>query len=272
VGALLPFGPAWEWLGMAASHLLRLGTIKGKNGVLNALKHNKRTLQAERGAGANIDSSRTTLNYSLTEPGGAETIDRHAKVLMVQAGIDQPRVNQVMAVEIILSLPIDRHQQDTRPFFKDCFEWVERHIPGVLLSFDVHLDESAPHAHALTLPLVDNKMQGNKIMGGKGDLKRLNNLFHAEVARHYGLSRNETKRLTSKAKESLEKQVLSRLVTDSVMKSAIWPCVRDAVRHDPLPYAQLLGIECKRQPARYTGRSFVQIMTSKGKGKGINTI
>ena len=190
---------------MAASHLLRLGKVKGKNGVLNALKHNKRKLQAERGAGANIDSSRTLLNYSLTEPDSAETIDRHAKVLIVKAGIDQPRVNQVMAVEIIFSLPIDRHQQDTRPFF------------------DVHLDESAPHAHALILPLVDGTMQGNKIMGGKGNLMRLINIFHAEVARHYGLSRNETKRLTSKAKESLKRQVLARLLNDPVMRSIIWP-------------------------------------------------
>jgi len=57
------------------------------------------------------------LNFSLTEPDSAETIDRHAKVLMMQAaGIDQPHVNQVMTVEIIFSLPIDRHQKDTRPF------------------------------------------------------------------------------------------------------------------------------------------------------------
>jgi len=256
---------------MAASHLLRLGKVKGKNSVLNALKHNKRTLQAERGAGANIDPTRTPLNYSLTGSDSAETIDRHAKVLMVQAGIDQPRANQVMAVEVIFSLPIDRHQQDTRPFFKNCLEWVKQHIPGVMLSFDVHLDESAPHAHALILPLVDGTMQGNKIMGGKGNLMRLINIFHAEVARHYGLSRNETKRLTSKAKESLKRQVLARLLNDPVMRSIIWPCVRDAIHNDPVPYAQLLGIEHKRQPA-YTGRSFVQIMTSKGKGQEINTI
>lgn len=81
---------------MAGSHLFRMGTVKGKNGVLIALKHNKRTLQAERGAGVNIDPSRETpLNYSLTEPGSAEAIDRHAKVLMVQADIDRPRINQV---------------------------------------------------------------------------------------------------------------------------------------------------------------------------------
>ena len=42
---------------MASSHLLRLGTIKGKHGVLVAIKHNKRTLQNERGASANIDAT-----------------------------------------------------------------------------------------------------------------------------------------------------------------------------------------------------------------------
>ncbi|HMV13514.1 MAG TPA: plasmid recombination protein [Nitrosomonas sp.] len=257
---------------MAGSHLFRMGTVKGKNGVLIALKHNKRALQAERGASANINPFRTPLNYSLTKPDNAEAIDRHAKVLMVQAGIDQPRKNQVMAVEAIFSLPIDQHQQDTRPFFQCCMDWIVRNIPGVLLSFDVHLDETAPHAHALILPLVDNKMQGNKIMGGKGNLMRLINLFHAEVARYYGLSRNETKRLTNKAKQSLERQVLAKLEIDPVMKSLIWSCVRDAIHDNPLPFAQLLGIEQKL--AKYTGRSFVQIMTSKGKGEEIelNTI
>jgi plasmid recombination enzyme len=256
---------------MAASHLLRLGKVKGKNGVLSALKHNKRTLQAERGAGANIDPLRTSFNYSLTGSNTAEQIDRRAKVLMVEAGIDKPRKNGVMALEVIFSLPIDRHEQDTQPFFKDCLQWVKKHIPGVLLSFDVHLDESAPHAHALILPLVDNKMQGNRVMGGVGNLKRLISLFHAEVTRHYGLSRNESKKLNSKAKVSLESLVLLGLVNDAVMKSMIWPCVRDAIHDNPLPYAQLLGIEHKRQPASYTGKSFVQIMTSKGKGKGKET-
>ncbi len=257
---------------MAASHLLRLGKVKGRNGILNALKHNKRALQAERGAGANIDAFRTPFNYSLTIPDTAKQIDRHAKVLLVRAGIDKPRINQVMALEIIFSLPIDRHEQDTRPFFKDCLEWVKQHIPGVLLSFDVHLDESAPHAHALILPLVNNKMQGNQIMGGTGNLRRLINQFHLDVARHYGLSRNETKRYNSNDKAFIEKQVLSKLNADPVMKSNIWPCVRDAIHNDPLPYAQLLGIEQTQQATKTKRRSFAAIMASQGKGKETNAI
>ena len=104
---------------MAASQLLRLGTIKGKNGVLEALKHNKRELQAERGADAHIDVTKTPLNYCLAGDDTPSKIAIHAKVQMLQAGIDTPRKNGVMAVEVVFSLPIDRHQQDTNPFFED---------------------------------------------------------------------------------------------------------------------------------------------------------
>jgi hypothetical protein len=247
-----------------------MGKVKGKIGILNAAKHNKRTLQAERGAGANIDAFRTPLNYSLTDPATAEQIDRTAKVLMVKAGIDKTRKNQVMALEIIFSLPINRHQQDTRPFFQDCMDWTQQNIPGVLLSFDIHLDESAPHVHALILPLVDGRMKGNEIMGGKGNLMRLINRFYADVAVNYGLSRNQSKYLAGKQKEGIEQQVLNRLANDTVMKSVIWPCVRDAIRKDPLPYAQLLGVN--QQPGNGKRKSFVQIMTANGKGKAINAI
>ena len=134
---------------MAASHLIRLGKIKRDNGILVALKHNKRTLQNERGASANIDAARTSLNYSLASDDTPDAIARHAKVEMLKAGIEKPRINCVRAVEVVFSLPIDRHQQDTKPFFTACYGWVEQTFAGELLSFDVHLDESAPHAHAL---------------------------------------------------------------------------------------------------------------------------
>ncbi len=254
---------------MASSHLLRLGTIKGKNGVLIALQHNKRTLQLERGASANIDATRTSLNYCLASDGTPQEIATHAKVQMLTAGIEQPRKNGVMAVEIIFSLPIDRHQQDTKPFFMDCLKWVKENFAGELLSFDVHLDESAPHAHAVILPLIDGKMQGNKLIGGQGNLMRLLNLFHSEVAKRYGLSRSDKKRLSEVDKQSIVKLVLSRLKADSVMLSAIWACVRDAISHDPMPYAQMLGIDKPHQDCSKVKKSFVDIKRSKGKGSFI---
>ena len=65
---------------MASSHLLRLGTIKSKNGVLVAMQHNKRTLQVERGASANVDATRTSLNYSIASDNNPEAIALQAKI------------------------------------------------------------------------------------------------------------------------------------------------------------------------------------------------
>ena len=251
---------------MAASYLIRLGVVKGKSGVLVALKHNKRELQAERGADAHIDVTRTTLNYCLAGDSTPSAIATYAKVQMVKAGIDTPRINGVMAVEVIFSLPIDRHQQDTKPFFADCLAWVKKEFAAAeLLSFDVHLDEAAPHAHALILPLMDGKMQGSAMIGNRGDLMRRINQFHKDVAGRYGLSKSDRKRLTSTDKQELEKLVLACLKNDTAKQSSIWPCIRDEIHKNPLPFAQMLDIELTK-PAHKASKSFVDIKRSKGKG------
>lgn len=252
---------------MAASHIIRLKAMHGKNIILDALKHNKRTLQAERGASGNIDATKSHLNYSLTGDDTPEQIAMHAKVQMVKAGIDNPRSNQVMGVEIVFSLPIDHHTHETRQFFTDCFAWVKLSFGGELLSFDIHLDESAPHAHAVILPLVDGKMQGSNMIGGTGNLRRLINLFHTGVARHHGLSRNESKRLSAMDKQSLSVLVLRHLKTDAIMQSTIYPCVRDLIALNPLPFAQMLSI--KVAESKVAVKSFVDIKRSKGRGSFI---
>lgn len=228
---------------MASSHFFRIGKLKSNNGILKALKHNKRELQAEHGAPANIDVTRTPLNYALAGLSDATAIDRHAKAQMVYAGIDKPRKNGVMAVEVVFSLPIGRHQQDTKLFFTDCYEWILKTFAGVLLSFDVHLDESAPHAHAVILPLIDEKMQGHAMVGNRGNLYRLISEFHGEVGAKHGLNRRDTARLNQTDRESVARKVLRQLSSDSVLQSSVWGCVRDAISKDPIPYAQMLGLQ-----------------------------
>lgn len=229
---------------MASSHIIRLGKIKGDFGVSSALKHNKRTLQIKHGVSPHIDAVRTSLNYSLLNNDSPEAIAMHARIQMVKAGINKPRKNGVMAVEIIFSLPTDRHAQNTKPFFNDCFEWVKLNFAGELLSFDIHLDEAAPHAHALILPLIDGKMQGNRMVGSTGNLMRLINKFHLDVARRYGLSKNDKARLSATDRQNLANFVLAHLkrVNDPVMKSCVWSCIRDLIGKDPLPFAQMLSI------------------------------
>lgn len=255
---------------MAGSLLIRYGSVTGSNGVLVAMQHNKRTLPNDK---EHIDATRTHLNYSLVNAETPEAIAIHAKVQMLKAGIEKPRKNGVMAVECIISLPIDRHAQDTKPFFSDSFEWVKLNFAGELLAFDIHLDESAPHAHAVILPLIDGKMQGDKVKGGIANIRRLNSKFHTDVACHYGLSLSEAKRLSAMDKQTLDKLVITRLENDNdaAMKSSVWHCFRDLIRKDPLPFAQMLSIKLTAT-TRAKGKSFVQIMTSKGKGSNTNPI
>lgn len=248
---------------MSTSHFIRLGKIKGKNGVLVALKHNKRTLQAEHGTGSNIDFNRTPSNYALTGLDTPENIAKYARQLMFEAGIEKTRANGVMAVEIIFSLPINRHNQDTSTFFTSCHDWVITSLDGILLSFDIHLDEAAPHAHAIILPLINGKMQGSGLVGGTGNLMRLINLFHKDVGCNYGLSRSVNKRLNQSDKKSLTKDVLFRLRGDPAMQSAIWSIIRDLIAEQPLRFAQLLSIKA---PLKTNNKSFVDYKRAKGKG------
>lgn len=229
---------------MASSHIIRLGKLKGENGVLEALRHNKRTLPAKRGVSTHIDATRTTLNYSLVNNDSPDAIALHAKVQMLKAGIKKPRKNGVMGVEVIYSLPNDRHHHDTKPFFTDCYEWTKYNFGGELLAFDIHLDEAAPHAHAIILPLIDCRMQGNSMVGSTGNLMRLINKFHLDVASRYGLSKSDKARLSATDKQAIAKLVLAHLKNrnDLVMQSCVWSCIRDLIGKEPLPFAQMLSI------------------------------
>ncbi|TCV85872.1 MobV family relaxase [Sulfurirhabdus autotrophica] len=248
---------------MAASQLLRIGKLKGSGRLLVAAKHNRRTIQAELGADSHIDATRSCLNYSLV---GAETpalIASQAKDLMLNAEISKLRKDAVQGIEIIFSLPPAKHQEDTRQFFYDCMTWTCKHFGGVILSFDVHLDEAAPHAHALILPLENGRMIGSDMVGNRKHLRALQDSFYIHVASKHGL-RKPNRKLLGFAKTDTEQAILNHLKNDSVMLSACWPLVRDLVHQDPFPFAELLGIK----PARKRdNRTFTQIMISKGKGQ-----
>lgn len=248
---------------MEHAQLLRVGSIVDKRGgILGAMKHIKRALPNEKG---HIDSTRTPLNYSLTGDASADAIARHAKAQMIIAGIEKPRKNAVMAVEVVFSLPIDRHQQNTHPFFNDCLEWTQKTFVCELLSFYVHLDESAPHAHAIILPLIEGKLQGDKIKGDRANVTRLQDDFFESVAKHHGLIRANNTRLNKAVKQESEALVLKRLESDTVMRSSIWQIVRDDIRNNPFPYAQILGVDIPLNEKKRV-KSFLDHKRSKGKG------
>ena len=85
------------------------------------------------------------------------------------------------------------------------------------------------------------------------------------MAQLHGLSKSVRQRLSVTDKDHYAKRVMEALKGDPVMESSVYPCFRDAVYQDPLPYAQMLSI--KLIPVKSTKvKSFVDHKRSQGKG------
>jgi hypothetical protein len=246
----------------ADSGFFRIGSVNNAGGgLLPALRHNKRDLPEK----THIDPNRSPLNYCLHHVGDENTpqaINRAVNVILAQHDI-KPRKNACIAIECLFSLPANREHQNTRPFFEACFEWIKTALAGIVLSFDVHLDEAAPHAHALILPLLDGRLQGDKIKGNVSNIRKLRESFMAQVGRKHGLE--APKRLTQTQRDQLATAVLRAYANDPVKKSIGWTVFSDGIKRDPQPHAALLGIIIDNAPKR-KNKTFVGIMTSKGKG------
>lgn len=83
-----------------------------------------------------------------------------------------------------------RQQQDD--YFKAALRWVAGKFGGMqnLVSAVIHRDETTPHMQILLTPVVDGKLQANKILGGPAGLSRLQDEF-AESVKAHGLRRGE---------------------------------------------------------------------------------
>ncbi|MGL4767201.1 MAG: plasmid recombination protein [Formosimonas sp.] len=233
--------------------IFRYGSVnQSKGGLLPALRHNKRALP-ERG---HINAAKSHLNYALTAEETPEQANTRANVLFAANDI-RPRKNAVVAIEVIFSLPVTRQGQNNSVYFAACSEWVKTAFEGVLLTFDVHLDEAAPHAHALILPVVGGKLEGRRIAGSLKAVHARQRSFYECVGKKHGLGQKV--KLTQAEKKRLSDAVLAALKDDPMTRSAVWDDLKDLVRHAPERFAARLGITL--QKVRNTSKTMASTMT-----------
>lgn len=254
---------------MSGAAFLRVKKLKGSNIITVAARHNKREIQAELGATGSIDSTRSGLNQTLAGPAAASDVGQLAKELMAAVGITKLRKDAVQALEIVFSLPTGSAIDDTT-YFSDCAAWAADCLGGVTLSVDVHRDEAQPHCHVLLLPLVDGRMDGSNLIGGRQKLMAMHKQFHTVVAARYGLSKAPA-RLGGASKRAAATAVLKNMqeTGDSALQSAAWATIRDVIENDPGPFLVALGIE--QQAPKKKLRTMAAIFTSKGKGAAKET-
>ena len=265
---------AFDAVCMSGAGVMRVKKLKGNNIIVVAARHNRRVIQAELGATGSIDPTRSCLNETLIGPLTAADVGRLAKAKMAAAGVVKLRKDAVMSLEFVFSLP-PGHAIDDRAYFTACAAWVGATFGGAqnVLSVDIHRDESQPHCHVLALPLINGRMIGNKLIGGKQQLMALHKDFHAKVAALYGLNKAPA-RLIGTTKQAAAKAVLQKLqeTSDGALQSAVWAVIREAVERDPAPFMSALDIELKAAAKKL--KPFVDYVTSKGKGplKELNAI
>lgn len=252
---------------------LRINKLHGAHMVRVSSDHNLRTKHCPYLGTSKIlnhASAQIDVLHGSTSPQDVAAAALHRRE---QAGVKRLRKNQVVALEILVTLrPLAC--DDEAGFFQGSLAWVAEVFGGWpnILTAVVHHDEAAPHMHALVIPVIGNRMNGSALVGGPGRLRALRDSFQSEVCVHHRVSM-PAGALRGEGKLKATFAVLRRIELDDdpVMQSCIWMSVQELVKRDPRPFLQDLGIDHEQfRPTRRL-RSMTQIFISAGKGSRLRS-
>lgn len=229
---------------MTHAQFLRIKKLTGKAIIEVAARHNHREILAELGAapGGHIDPARVGLNRVLRGHGTAAAVASQAKMLMDAAGVKTLRKDAVRALEIVFSLPPES-SIDHALFFNESVQWVDQHFAAPVISAIVHNDEAAPHCHVLLLPLVDGRMVGSDLMGGRAKLQAMQSDFHSQVGQRHGLARQTAQKRPSAAiRQQAIDSAFDVLEANSGLSVAVLRALLGPHMADPAPLLLALGL------------------------------
>jgi hypothetical protein len=248
---------------IAEVQFLRVEKRASSNIITVAAQHNLRMLGLAHGP--HIDLRRTASNRVLRGADNVDGVVSMARALMQDAGVKLAK-NTVRMVEVLVSLPAST-TIDQNAYFEHAAQWVERYFPVPVLSAVVHLDEQAPHAHFLLLPLVDGRMKGSDLLGGPAQIRAMHADFHEQVGRHHGLARKASeKRLSAAGRGQAADAIIAALQSNPALlrDPDMVAAMRAAFGESPGGLLKVLGIEMPppiRKPKRKAASSFVAQMT-----------
>jgi hypothetical protein len=247
---------------MTHAQFLRIKKLTGKAIIEVAARHNHREILAELGqaSGGRINPTQTKFNRILHGHSTAAAVAADAKALMDTAGIKALRKDAVLGLEIIFSLP-SKPTIDQERFFNDSVQWASQYFAVPILSAIVHNDEAVPHCHVLLLPLVNGRMVGSDLMGGRGKLLAMQADFHAKVGEGHGLVRQGAAQKPASAairKQAVE-SAFKMLKANSGLSDAVLVALLAPHIIDPAPLLVALGVAMPTStPIKST---FVKMMT-----------
>lgn len=234
--------------------------------LLQAVKHNRRETQKERGSRSHIDPARSHLNRHIAGPALSADVVALAHTRMAGAGYKPLRHDYTQAYELLFSLPANTGI-DTGAYFMQCLQWAAAQFGfDNILSADEHHDESAPHMHILVLPMAGVRYMGSKLID-RVRLASLRDSF-AGLALSFGL-KEPTRRLHGAIKDATARLVLAHLEStqDTTLSSALWFTAKQDIERNPARYAAALGLVLPElaSPVKKV-KTLAELAVSRGKG------
>lgn len=242
---------------MAGYGIFRLS--KQTAGTINGLEREHNRTQADRTKyerghvfkSSEIDFNETNYNINLVR---GDHWEKTANDLINEAGCKRVRKDSIRVIDALYTASADAMKQmsfdEQMSFFKDCVLWHCRYLcdenPKNLINAVIHFDESVPHMHVSSVPIIENpdgshSLSAKKILGdgNRQHLHFLQDKFFEEVSSRYGLERGEVKETALEKRNHLtvqdykltERAAESLAVNQELTKAQkLLDCMREEIR------------------------------------------
>lgn len=162
--------------------ILRTAKLKSFGEIGGSLSHNYR--------------DRPTSNANPQQTPNNEHSLKNAELVMNAIKDKLPekrRKDAVLCIEYLITASPDWvgwNRLEEKKYFDDAKKWLEdRHGKDNVIATTIHRDESTPHLIAYVVPLVDEKLNAKKFLGGREKLSKMQTDFADKVGRSVGLVR-----------------------------------------------------------------------------------
>lgn len=246
---------------MSAAYLALKSLSKSAAHPLVAMRHNLREIAAEMGAASHIDPHRTQLNQVIHGRNSSQGIERTRSWVLNYLKMAKSRKNAVHAIEIVVSIP-PQATINQLAFFISARDWLKANYGGLMIHAVIHNDEEAPHMHALILPIVNKRLQGNALMGNRNRFIQLQRDFYDEVCAPFGFDKPKPK------SKSSQKSAAQAVIDSIAQKPYLWmqaefqEAVISCIYKNPIAFYKFVGFEQNRMVNEFT-----RIMTQKVKAE-----
>lgn len=200
---------------------------------------------------SDIDPTLTKRNTTLLGlPNSSAGILALKEAVHKEWGIESGRVDQTIAVEVVVSLRRTPNGISEDAYFAGAAKWAETWYGGRIISAMVHRDQAYPHAHIIILLNIGKgRPSGSKQIGYKKEANEMKLAFASAYSNQYGVYLPPPK-LTGAERRDASRQVHQYMMANHypAVSDPIWPFLSAAINTNPAGAAREIGYELEAMP------------------------